>query len=222
VMVHPSDSDVWKALDNFDPEFAQDERNICIVLATDGFTPFGDNAALYSCWPVFAVLYNLPPSLCMKYEFIFLCLIVPGSDYTGPKLIVMLKPLIDELKELWNGVEAYDSHKKQKFTLRTTYLWSIHDFMAYGIFARWSVHGRLTYLICGSDTDCFCLTARGKICYFDCHRCWLAPKHPFRMQKDIFRKDIVVKKRPLDCLSRPEIAENLSKLILNREWNGYE
>jgi hypothetical protein len=22
VMVHPSDSDVWKALDNFDPEFA--------------------------------------------------------------------------------------------------------------------------------------------------------------------------------------------------------
>jgi hypothetical protein len=35
---------------------------------------------------------------------------------------VMLKPLIDELKELWNGVKAYDSHKKQKFTLWVVYL----------------------------------------------------------------------------------------------------
>jgi hypothetical protein len=31
---------------------------------------------------------------------------------------------------LWVGVEAYDCHKKQKFNLRATYLWSIHDFLA--------------------------------------------------------------------------------------------
>jgi hypothetical protein len=49
VMVHPSDSDVWKALDNFDPEFARNARNIRIGLATDGFTPFGDNTTSYSC-----------------------------------------------------------------------------------------------------------------------------------------------------------------------------
>jgi hypothetical protein len=78
---------------------------------TDGFTPFSDNATLYSCWPVFVVPYNLSPSLCMKYEFMFLCHIVPGLDHPGPKLNVMLRPLIDKLKELWNGVEAYDSHK---------------------------------------------------------------------------------------------------------------
>jgi hypothetical protein len=28
--VHPSDSDAWKALDNFDVEFAQDARNVRI------------------------------------------------------------------------------------------------------------------------------------------------------------------------------------------------
>jgi hypothetical protein len=106
MMVHPSDSGVWKALDNFDLEFAQDVRNICIGLTIDGFTPFGDNVAPYSCWPVFVVPYNLPPSLCMKYEFIFLCFVVPGLDHPKPKINVMLKPLIDELKELWNGVEA--------------------------------------------------------------------------------------------------------------------
>jgi hypothetical protein len=169
VMVHPSDSDVWKALDNFDPEFAQDARNIHIGPVTDVFTHFGDNAASYSCWPVFAVPYNLPPSLCMKYEFMILCLVVPGPDHPVPKLNVMLRHLIDELKELWNGAEAYDPHKKQEFTLWATYLWSIHDFMTYSIFAGWSVHGKLTCPICCANTDCFHLTASGKISYFDCH-----------------------------------------------------
>jgi hypothetical protein len=170
VMVHPSDSDGWKALDNFDPMFFRDARNARIGLVTNGFTPFRDNVALYSYWLMFDVPYNLPPSLCMMYEFMFLCLVVPGPNHPGPKINVMLRPLIDELKELWNGVEAYDSYKKHKFTLRVVYLWSIHNFMVYGIFAGWSVHGRLTCPICGSDTDYFCLTAGGKISYFDCHR----------------------------------------------------
>jgi hypothetical protein len=43
VIVHPLDSDAWKALGNFDPEFAQDMRNVRIGLATDSFTPFSDN-----------------------------------------------------------------------------------------------------------------------------------------------------------------------------------
>jgi hypothetical protein len=201
MMVHPSDSDAWKVLDNFDPEFAQDARNIRIGLATGGFTPSGDNTTSYSCWHVFAIPYNLPHSLCVKYEFIFLCLIIPGPDHPGPKLNVMLKPLINELKELWNEVESYDSHKKQKFTLWATYLWSIHDFMAYNIFAGWSVHGRLTCPICHTDTDCFRLTSGGKISYFDYHQHWLPPKHLFRTQKDSFRKEIVIKKGPPKCLS---------------------
>jgi hypothetical protein len=194
VIVHPSDSDTWKALDNFDLEFTQDVRNVHIGLATDGCTPFGDNATSYSSWFMFAIPYNLPPSLCMKYEFMFLCLIALGPDHPGPKINVMLKPLINELKELWNVVEAYNSHKKQKFALRVAYLWSIHNFMAYSIFVGWSVHGRLTCPICRSDTDCFHLTAGGKNSYFYCHRRRLPPKHPFIMQKDSFRKDIVVKK----------------------------
>jgi hypothetical protein len=56
-------------LDNLDVEFSWDVRNVRIGLATDGFTPFSDNAATYFCWPMFPIPYNLPPSLCMKYEF---------------------------------------------------------------------------------------------------------------------------------------------------------
>jgi hypothetical protein len=205
----------------FDLEFAQNMRNVHIGLATDGFTPFGDNTASYSCWPMFTVPYNLPPSLCMKCEFMFLCLIVPGPDHPGPKLNVMLKPLIGELKELWNGVKAYDSHKKQNshsglhICGRFTISWLT-------VFFGWSIHGRLTCLICHSDTDCFRLTAGGKISYFDNHQRWLPLKHPFRMQKDSFWKDTIVKKGPPKCLSGPETVKNLSKLVLNTEDNGYE
>jgi hypothetical protein len=89
-------------------------------------------------------------------------------------------------------------------------------------FAGWSIHGRLTCTICGSNTNYFRLTAGGKISYYNCHRPWLPPKHHFRMQKDSFRKDTVIKKGPPKHLSGPKIAENLSKLVLNRGENGYE
>jgi hypothetical protein len=107
LIVHPSDGDAWKALDAFDPDFAADLRNVRIGLATDGFTPFGQMASSYSCWPIFVIPYNLPPSLCMKYKFIFLCLIILGPDYPGKKLNVMLKPLIEELKERLRGQDNF-------------------------------------------------------------------------------------------------------------------
>jgi hypothetical protein len=136
VMTHPYDSDAWKALDDFDPEFATEARNIRIGLATDGFTPFNTNAASYSCWPVFVIPYNLPPHLCMKYDYMFLSLIIPGPDHPGKGLNVMMQPLIDDLKKLWKGAKAYDCYKNEIFTLRVAYLWSIHDFMVLTPFWR--------------------------------------------------------------------------------------
>jgi hypothetical protein len=114
VMVHPSDGEAWKALNNFDPDFARDARNVCIELVTYGFTPLTESAASYSCWPVFAIAYNLPPALCMKYEHMFLYLIIPGLDNPGPQLNVMMQSLIEELKQLWVGVEAYNCHKEEE------------------------------------------------------------------------------------------------------------
>jgi hypothetical protein len=104
VMGHPSNGDAWKVLDGFDANFAGDARNVHLGLATDGFNPFSTNSAPYSCWPIFAVPYNLPPSLCMKFGFMFLCLIVPGPEAPSPRINVKLKPLIEELKQLWIGV----------------------------------------------------------------------------------------------------------------------
>jgi hypothetical protein len=48
VMVHPSDGEAWKALDDFDEHFARDARNVCIGLVIDGFMPYNTSAASYS------------------------------------------------------------------------------------------------------------------------------------------------------------------------------
>jgi hypothetical protein len=84
VMGHPSDGEAWKVLDMFDVDFASDGKNVHFELATDDFDPFSTNSVPYSCWPIFAVSYNLPPPLCMKFEFMFLCLIVPGPEAPSP------------------------------------------------------------------------------------------------------------------------------------------
>jgi hypothetical protein len=98
VMVHPSDSEAWKALNDFDTDFTRDARNVRIGLATDGFSSYNMSVASYSCWPIFAIPYNLPPALCMKCEYMFLCLIIPGPDHPRSNINMMLKPLIEELK----------------------------------------------------------------------------------------------------------------------------
>jgi hypothetical protein len=84
VMGHPSDGEALKVLNKFDADFASDARNVSFGLVIDDFDTFSTNSTPYSCWPIFAVSYNLPPFLCMKFEFMFLCLIVPGLDVPGP------------------------------------------------------------------------------------------------------------------------------------------
>jgi hypothetical protein len=151
----------------------------------------------------------------------FLCLIIPGPNHPGPSINVMLKPLIEELKQLWQGVEAYDYDQKKKFNLRVAYLWLVHDFKAYYIFSGWSCNGLLTCPIYMKETSCFRLIFGGMISYFDCHRCFLPLDHEFRLDNDTFKKGIIILEGPLGRWSGAEIAEMLDNLVLNKEGNGF-
>nr|GEU54236.1 DNA helicase PIF1, ATP-dependent [Tanacetum cinerariifolium] len=77
----------------------------------------------------------------------------------GPKSLlnidVYLEPLIDELKDLWAGVDAYDALRKEDFTLRATLLRMINDFLAYGMLFGWSVKGYKACPTCMDDNDTF-------------------------------------------------------------------
>jgi hypothetical protein len=76
------------------------------------------------------------------------------------------------------------------------------------------------------DTSCFHLKlgGGGGISYFDCHSCFLPLDHPFRLDNDTF-KDNIVLKGPPRRLSSLEIADILENLVLKKngeEFVGYE
>jgi hypothetical protein len=56
--------------------------------------------------------YNLPPNKCLNEGFIFLALVILSPKESRKKIYIYLRPLMEELKELWQGVDAYDSHLK--------------------------------------------------------------------------------------------------------------
>jgi hypothetical protein len=100
------------------------------------------------------------------------------------------------MKELWHGVDAYDSHVKCRFNLRAAYLWSIHDYLAYDKFVGWCVHGRLNCPIFKNDTNAFRLQHGRKVSFFDCHRRFLPSNQEFRNDTRSFLKCKTVRKGP--------------------------
>ncbi|GJV64276.1 retrotransposon gag domain, retroviral aspartyl protease [Tanacetum coccineum] len=65
--------------------------------------------------------YNLPPWLCMKESSFMLTLLIPGPKSPGKDIDVYLRPLIDNLKDLWAkpGVETIDV----ALTFSSHYFW---------------------------------------------------------------------------------------------------
>ncbi|CAA0819152.1 Unknown protein, partial [Striga hermonthica] len=159
VMTHCSDSLAWKHFNNTHTEFAKEIRNVRLSLSTDGFQPFAQYGAQYSCWPVIVTPLNFPPWLCMKDQHMFLTVLVPGPKNPKDKLDVYLQPLIKELNQLWDvGVQTYDISKKQNFQMRAALMWTISDFPAYSMLSGWSTAGRLACPYCMEDSDAFTLS----------------------------------------------------------------
>jgi hypothetical protein len=111
--------------------------------------------------------YNLPPDKCLKQGFIFLALIISIPKEMKKQMNIFLRPLMEELKELWQWVDAYDNHLKCRFNLCVTYLWSIHDYLAYDKFVGWCVHGHLNCLICNDDSNAYKMQHDRKFTLFD-------------------------------------------------------
>jgi len=127
------------------------------------FNPFGSFAAPYSCWPVILTVYNLPPGMCMRPEFMFLSMVIPGPSSPGRNIDVCLCPLIDELTQLWSfGSSTYDISRKHNFVMRAALMWTINYFLAYGMVSSWSTHGKLACPYCMENNKAFTLTNGGK------------------------------------------------------------
>lgn len=186
VMRHAADSFQWKFVNNrFSDDFAQEDRNLRLGLATDGVNPFSIKRSTWSTWPVLLLNYNLPPWMTTKRHFIMLSLIIPGKkSVTGDSFDTYLQPLLEELLILWNeGVKTEDAAMykgSREFNMKAILLWTIHDFPAYGIVAGCVTKGYRGCPICAENTISRRSRALHKNVYDDQHRRWLPAGHPWR------------------------------------------
>ncbi|GJY86540.1 hypothetical protein Tco_0500566 [Tanacetum coccineum] len=91
-------------------------------------------------WPVILTTYNLPLWLCMKESYLMLMLLIPDPTSPGKDINVYLRPLINDLKDLWalKGVKTIDVATGQTFNMRAMLLWTINDFPARSSLSGWS------------------------------------------------------------------------------------
>ncbi|XP_019261871.1 PREDICTED: uncharacterized protein LOC109239741 [Nicotiana attenuata] len=123
---HPAYGEAWKAFDSLHPDFSRDARNVRLGLSSDGFNPFRTMSISHSTWPVMLMNYNLSPWICMKPEYIMLSMIIPGPSSPGNDIDVYLRPLIEELKELWEtGIDTFDAETNKTFRMRATLMWIV-------------------------------------------------------------------------------------------------
>ena len=137
IMRVPSDCLAFKHINSKWPEFEQEPRYIKMGVGLDGVNPFSMRSSRWSTWPVVLINYNLPPFICFKKEHLILSLIIPGKRQVKD-LNVYLAPLIDDLLELWRGIDVLDMSKQdydRKFRVRGILAWTIHDFPGYGFCA---------------------------------------------------------------------------------------
>ena len=182
VLRHPADAEGWKDFDQKHRWFAQEPQNVRLGLATDGFNPFGNMNNSYSMWPILVFPYNLPLWKCMKEPFLMMSLLIPGPKAPRKDIDVYLRPLVEELKELWDvGVQTYDVSKEQYFRMHVAVLWTVNEFLAYGDLFGWSTKGYKACPVCNKDTKSKKLI--NKICYMG-HCRYLRVGHSWRNSRE--------------------------------------
>ena len=78
--------------------------------------------------------YNIPPWEATKKGNILLSLLIPGK-YKVKNMDVYLEPLIEELQDLWRGIQVMDdtrpiSHRSS--IIKAILLWTLHDYPGFG------------------------------------------------------------------------------------------
>ena len=115
-----------------------------------------------------------------------LTMLISGPRQPGNDIDVFLRPLIDDLKMLWNeGVETYDAYRSETFCLKAMLFCTINDFPAYGNLSGYGVKGHYACPICQENTS-FCQLKHCRKTVYLGHRRFLPRDHHYRKLKKAF------------------------------------
>ena len=114
----------------------------------------------------------------MREPYFMLSLLIPGPHQPGNEIDFYLKPLVDELKELWEeGVETYDTYNKEHFQMHATLLWTIHDYPRFGNVFGWRTKGYHSCYTCNDEP--YSEALESKIEFIN-YRAYLPMEHRWR------------------------------------------
>ena len=171
-------------------------------------TPFGNMSLSYSMWPLVLTTYNLPPWVYMKESSFMLTVLILGSKSPGKDMDVFLRPIVDELKDLWEwGVQTCDVVDNNVFNMRATLMWTVNDFPARSSLSRWSGQGYKACLTCNKDTPS--IRVISKEVYIG-YRRFLPRLRPLRNNKEIDGK--IERRQLARRLSVTEILDQLNQV----------
>src|ERR1041385_6099788 len=161
-------------------------RNIWFGLSADGINHFGEQSSNHSTWPVTLCIYNLPPWMCMKRKFIMMPILIQGPKQPGNNIDVYLRPLVEELLQLWsgNGARVWDEHKQEEFDLHALLFVTINDLPALSNLSGQTNKGYNACTHCLGETDSIYLG--NKNVYLGHHR-FLPKQHHVRKIGKHFR-----------------------------------
>ncbi|XP_026415829.1 uncharacterized protein LOC113311199 [Papaver somniferum] len=142
-----------------------------------------------------------------------------GLATDGNDIDVYLRPLIDELKELWEeGANTYDSSRNEMFNMRVGLLWTISDYPGLAMLSGWSTKGKLACPTCQEDTRHQRLKHGRKTCYMG-HRRFLPIGHRFRSLTKEFNGNVEYGSPPNPLLG-PDILQKLKHIphVLGKQF----
>ena len=97
------DGKIWREFQSWEGvPFLSEDHTYGLMMNIDWFQPF--KRAQYSMGAIYLSVMNLPRQIRFRPENIVLVGLIPGPDEPRLTIDTFLRPLVDELIELWNGV----------------------------------------------------------------------------------------------------------------------
>ena len=133
----------------------------------------------------------------MKRKFIMMPVLIQGPKQPGNDIDVYLRPLVEELLQLWNGngVRTWDEHKQEEFNLKALLFVTINDWPALSNLSGQTNKGYHACTHCLDDTQSIYLDKCRKNVYLG-HRRFLPTNHQCRKKGKHFKGEADHRKKP--------------------------